>query len=127
MEKQNMPQLVADAEELIRTKFAYLSGIDELADTLAVSKHHLIREFSLYIGIPPGKYLSATRIANAKLLLRTGRYHLEAVADMVGFAGANYFCKVFKKAEGTTPASYAKAAPPCDASETAALEQVFYL
>ncbi|MEG2852095.1 MAG: helix-turn-helix transcriptional regulator [Hydrogenoanaerobacterium sp.] len=126
MQKLNeMPQLVCEAEVLIRKKYAYIAGIDELAQTLAVSKPHLIREFSLYMGIPPGKYLCETRLKNAKLLLRTGEYNLEAIADMVGFAGANYFCKVFKKATGQTPRQYAKIAG--SSVEAAELEQVYYL
>ena len=122
-----LPELVAEAEARIRTKYAYISGIDELARTLGVSKHHLIREFSLYIGVSPGKYLSETRLKNAKLLLRTGKYNLEAVADMVGFAGANYFCKVFKKAEGITPGQYIKNTAIESTPEAEQLEQIHYL
>lgn len=127
-EPEPLPELVEQARELIRTRFAYLSGIEELADRLGVSKHHLIREFSAHMGLPPGKYLTQTRLENAKLLLQSGRYPLEIVADMVGFAGANYFCKVFKKAAGMTPTEYAQStAPRRTVGEVEKLEQIFYL
>lgn len=127
-ESIKIPLLVDQAVELIRTQYAYLSGIEELADRLGVSKHHLIREFSEYIGTPPGRYLSEVRLENAKLLLQTGKYTLEMVADMVGFAGANYFCKVFKKAFSMTPTEYAQStAHRRPNSDVDKLEQMFYL
>lgn len=118
--------LVEQAVEMIRTQYAYLSGIDELASRLAVSKHHLIRLFSKETGTPPGRYLTEVRIENAGLLLKSRKYNLEVVADMVGFASANYFCKVFKKATGMTPTEYGAANNyQPDAAEK--LEQIFYL
>lgn len=118
--------LVAQALEIIRTQYAYLSGVDELASRLAVSKHHLIRLFSEATGTPPGRYLTEVRLENAGLLLKSRKYNLEMVADMVGFASANYFCKVFKKATGMTPTEYGAASSyQPDAAEK--LEQIFYL
>ncbi|WP_312642148.1 AraC family transcriptional regulator [Hydrogenoanaerobacterium sp.] len=123
-----IPPLVEQAAELIRTQYAYLSGIEELADRLGVTKHHLIREFSQHMRVPPGKYLSEVRLENAKLLLQSGKYTLEIVADMVGFAGANYFCKVFKKSNGMTPTEYAQSTVHRrPAGDLEKLEQMFYL
>lgn len=100
------PPLVEEAAALIRADFAYLGGVEDVADRLGVSKSHLIRCFSAHIGVPPGKYLTQVRMEHAKLLLQGGRYPLETVAGMVGVSGANYFCKLFKAYTGITPATY---------------------
>lgn len=103
------PPLVRDAVLLIESEYAYLYGIDTLADRLEVSKHHLIRLFSAHTGISPGKYLSLVRLFHAMRLLRSGKdTPLEIIAGACGYSCANYFAKVFKKQTGTTPSEFAK-------------------
>ena len=121
------PPLVEEAAALIRSDFAYLGGVEDLADRLGVSKSHLIRCFSSHFGISPGKYLTKTRMEYAKLLLQSSRYSLETVAAMVGVSGANYFCKLFKAHTGLTPAAFAASIPLGSASAGAAPDPRFYL
>lgn len=103
------PPLVRDAVALIEAEFAYLYGIDELADRLEVSKHHLIRVFSASTGIPPGIYLTDIRVYHAKILLQScENTPLEIIAGACGYSCANYFSKVFKKHTGLTPTEYMK-------------------
>ncbi|MEG2653090.1 MAG: AraC family transcriptional regulator [Ruthenibacterium sp.] len=101
-----LPPLVADAVLAIRRNYAGLYGVEELSAQLGVSKSHLVRVFSAAIGVPPGRYLTEVRVAAAKNLLAQRDYPLEVIASLCGFSGANYFCKVFKKATGTQPAAY---------------------
>lgn len=101
------PQVVRSALNIIREDYAYIYGIDELAAELSVSKSHLIRIFTKYLGISPGKYLTNTRLEHAKLFLTSGDYSIEVVANMSGYSDSNYFCKVFKKNTGMTPKQYA--------------------
>lgn len=107
--KKHSP-LVRDAVSLIEAEYAYLYGIDELADRLEVTKHHLIRVFSAATGISPGKYLSEIRMYHAKLLLACGDTPMEIIAGACGYSCANYFSKVFKKNTGLTPSDYARSA-----------------
>ncbi len=102
------PSLVRDAVLLIEAEFAYLYGVDKLAEQLEVSKHHLIRLFSAYTGISPGQYLSYVRISHAKRLLQSGEdTPIEIIAGACGYSCANYFSKAFKKQTGMTPSEYA--------------------
>lgn len=106
------PSLVRDAAALIEAEYAYLYGIDELADRLEVSKHHLIRLFSANTGISPGKYLIDIRISHAKLLLQSrGNTPVEIIAGACGYSCANYFSKVFRKHTGLTPTEYRELSP----------------
>lgn len=101
------PPLVRDAAALIEAEYAYLYGIDELADRLEVSKHHLIRVFSASTGIPPGRYLTDIRVHHAMILLQScENTPMEIIAGTCGYSCANYFSKVFKKHTGLTPTEY---------------------
>ncbi|MEF9975227.1 MAG: AraC family transcriptional regulator [Oscillospiraceae bacterium] len=102
--------LVANAISAMRKNFAGLYGVEELSLQLAVSKSHLVRVFSHEMGVPPGQYLTAVRVNEAKKLLCTRNYPLELIATLCGFSGANYLCKVFKKHTGQTCAEYRAAA-----------------
>ena len=103
------PPLVQQAVSIIRAEYGRLYGVDELADRLSVTKSHLVRAFHAALGVTPGQYLTDTRIEAARQLLTRG-HSLEVVATLCGFSGANYFCKVFKKETGMTPAAFRRAA-----------------
>ena len=82
-------------------------NLDEVADVVGLSKYHLCREFNHLYGISPGKYLANLRLQKSCALLLQNRQHTIAeIASMVGFSNDNYFCKVFRKAFGTTPTQY---------------------
>jgi AraC-like DNA-binding protein len=101
------PELVQDAVSLIEAGYAYLYGIDDLADQLEVTKHHLIRLFTAATGVSPGQYLIHVRMLHAKLLLQSQENTpLEIIAGACGYSCANYFTKAFKKYTGMTPTQY---------------------
>lgn len=82
-------------------------NLDEVADAVGLSKYHLCREFNHLYGISPGKYLANLRLQKScALLLQSQQHTIAEIASMVGFSNDNYFCKVFRKAFGTTPTQY---------------------
>ena len=102
-------QLVAQAVLAIHSNYSELYGVEELSAQLGVSKSHLVRVFSAEMGMGPGHYLTQVRPHAAKLLLAHRTYPLELVASLCGFSGANYFCRVFRRSTGLTPAAGRKA------------------
>ncbi|MDL2324573.1 AraC family transcriptional regulator [Ruminococcaceae bacterium OttesenSCG-928-A16] len=109
---QTIPPLIAAAITEIREHYAEVYGIEELAAGLGVTKSHLVRSFTAAVGTSPGRYLTAVRLDAAKRLLLHREYTLDTIASLCGFAGANYFCRVFKKETGQTPANWrAKTTP----------------
>jgi len=106
-EYSQYPPLVQDAVSIIESNYAYLYGVDELADRLEVTKHHLIRVFTSNTGISPGKHLANIRMFHAKIMLQACRdTPMEIIAGACGYSCANYFSKVFKKNTGFTPTEY---------------------
>ncbi len=91
---------------LIHERYAYLYGVEDLAESIGVSKHHLIREFTRATGGSPGRYLTQIRIENAKHLLAGSDYGVELIGQLVGYSNGNYFCKAFKNQTGMTPKEY---------------------
>lgn len=128
-EYSSYASLVQDAISIIEYQYAYLYGIDELADRLEVTKHHLIRTFTAGTGISPGKYLVNVRMHHAKSMLQSGEdTPLEIIAGACGYSCANYFSKAFKKQTGLTPLEYAKAfRQSSDGAKTDLLLEKLYL
>jgi len=99
-------QVIIDAVRLIKENYANVYGVEELAQTLRISKSHLVREFYKHTGTTPGKYLTTVRIDAVKQLLTQTSLSLNTIALQTGFSGDNYLCKAFKKVTGETPMAY---------------------
>lgn len=120
------PALVRDAISLIQERYPYLFGVEDLAELLGVSKHHLIRTFTASVGVSTGQYLKEVRLKNAAALLQSGRYSVGEVAGMVGYAEDNYFCKVFRARFGVSPGVF-RAQKPLKELDASPKEEIFYL
>ncbi len=103
--------LIETAIGIIDEEFAYLEGLDDLAQRLEVSKPHLIRTFTREVGISPGKYITRARITYAKLLLSEPDMSIAFAAEAAGFAGSNYFAKVFRRETGLSPTEFQQSVP----------------
>lgn len=83
-------------------------NVHALADELLVSREHLAREFRSAMRVSPLDYLTQHRLRLACDMLRRTDHKLDTVAAACGFAGANYFCRLFRKHVGMTPAEFRK-------------------
>ena len=106
--KPGYPPLVEAAMGIIQEEFAQIDGILEIAERLEVSESHLIRLFSRHVGISPGRCLKKRRMEYAKELLTQTDLPVSLVAELTGFAEANYFSKAFRKENGMSPSEYAR-------------------
>lgn len=104
--KFDFPLLVTEAINLIHADYMEILGVEQLAETLNVSKEHLVRTFKKHTNTTPGNYLTKIKINVVKQFLQQEDYTLDIIADLCGFANASYLCKVFKKHTGITPLQY---------------------
>ena len=101
-----LPDSVQDALSLIHTHYQEPLRLDQIALTLNISKYHLSREFSRYMGLSFHQYLINCRIQAAKELLRESNMSVESIACQVGIPHVSHFIRLFREREGITPLEY---------------------
>ena len=69
------------------------------------SKYHFSRLFKKYVGMSPYTYLLRFRLRRAVEQISSTNKPVKQVAFMVGFNDYPYFCNMFKKHTGFTPAA----------------------
>ncbi|MDR3653688.1 MAG: two-component regulator propeller domain-containing protein [Paludibacter sp.] len=81
-------------------------GVDELAESLNITRSMLYRRFQTLVNQSPAEYIKQFRLKRAALLLESTTYNVTEVAEKVGFSDARYFSKLFKEQFGVLPKSY---------------------
>ena len=100
--RQNLQEI----KDYLDTHFAEKITLDALAERFYINKFYLTRVFKEQFGQTVTNYLVQLRITQAKRLLRFSDKNVEAIAQECGLNDANYFSRLFKKVEGTTPGEY---------------------
>jgi AraC-like DNA-binding protein len=83
--------------------------VNALAAEYAMSRTHFSHFFRKCTGLTPARFAADVRIHQATRMLLATRAPLKQIADACGFANANYFCKVFRRLQHMSPASYRRA------------------
>lgn len=82
--------------------------LDDLANMFFINKFYLTRRFKEKYDTTINAYINQVKITQAKRLLRFSNDSIETIAHSIGIDDANYFSRLFKKIEGTTPGQYRK-------------------
>lgn len=83
-------------------------SIDSIAAHFFMSPQYIPKLFKKAFGISITQYISNTRIAAAKTLIKTQDMGIKNIAEAVGYEDANYFSRLFKKKTGMTFTEYKK-------------------
>ncbi len=83
-------------------------SLDLLADRFYVNKFYMTRIFKKQFGDSIVNYLTHIRITRAKQLLRFTDLSVEKIGQECGLQDVNYFARVFRKVEGTSPGEFRK-------------------
>ena len=78
-----------------------------LEGLMGMSQSVLYRKVKALTGTSPIKLITRFRIQKAKLLLEK-QHNISEVSYQVGFSDPDYFSKIFKKLEGTSPSEFKK-------------------
>lgn len=95
-----------DAQRFLNEHLDRNISLDELSESIHVSKYHLCRQFKKVFGVSPMQYHLESRIEHAKYLLGTTTYTIGEIAERVGFPNIYAFSRVFKKKEKIPPSVY---------------------
>ncbi|RWY50172.1 helix-turn-helix domain-containing protein [Mucilaginibacter gilvus] len=99
---------VVQAKLFIDTHYHQPINLDAIADEAYFSKFHFIRLFKATYGKTPHQYLTAVRINNAQLLLKTGM-PVTDVCYAIGFDSVSSFSALFKRITKKSPSSWQQA------------------
>lgn len=80
--------------------------VDDLARAALFSKFHFARMFQQATGIPPGRFLSAMRLDEAKRLLLHTPNTVADISHRVGYSGVGTFSARFSLRVGLSPTAY---------------------
>ncbi len=97
---------VIDAIKYIQFNYSNDIRVDDIANSVGISRSHLYRVFMSTLGTSPIDYLTEYRINEACTLLRETNLSISQIATSVGFFDKFYFSKVFKKIKGIPPSKY---------------------
>ena len=96
-------QLAPAVKGLLDANIRSELGIQELLQTLGFSYAHLCRSFRSAFGLTPVEYRNASRIEQAKTLLRDTNLTIAEIAYRVGFQDAGYFSRQFRRLNNLKP------------------------
>jgi signal transduction histidine kinase/DNA-binding LacI/PurR family transcriptional regulator/AraC-like DNA-binding protein len=98
--------LVKQASAYIQQNYTRTFSLEELSETVGVSKSYLSRIFKMGTGISPWDYLNRFRVQKAKELLLLSDESITAIAADVGYEDVGYFGRVFREIAGCTPRAF---------------------
>jgi AraC-like DNA-binding protein len=104
-------RLVA-VRQFIEKNYADPIAVDELASLAGMSKGYLFRAFKASFGLPPLAYQQQLRLEAAKTLLRATALRCREVALRCGYENSQFFCRLFKRANGVSPGRFRKQMVP---------------
>lgn len=105
---EDLSQAVKIAADYAARHYREAVGLGDAAEAAGVNSTYLSYLFSQEMGIGFANYLLNLRMEHARKLLRETNLKMWQVAEESGFNDYHYFSKVFKKAEGMSPAQYRK-------------------
>lgn len=81
-------------------------NLDALAERFYFSREYIERIFRAQHGCAVYEYIQQVRMGHAAELLKNPRLSLQAIAEYLGFASANYFSKAFRRFYHASPSEY---------------------
>ncbi|OLT29962.1 hypothetical protein BJF83_09755 [Nocardiopsis sp. CNR-923] len=91
---------------MIHRRFSERITLEDIASEVFVSPFHLSRVFAQEVGVPPGKYLTAVRMFEAKKLLISSPMNVCDIVYSVGYNSVGTFTSRFTRTVGMTPRQY---------------------
>ena len=105
--KQNFENnLVSDMVAFLDENLCGAVTLEQLERNFHFGKSHLCKIFKENTGDTIIYYHNKMKIAKAKELLLQSDMSVADISEMLGFESSQYFSRVFKKLNGTTPSEY---------------------
>ncbi len=106
--EQRCPQLVRQAEELIKLRFAEELSLSKAAKYLHCNAEYLGRVFQLHCKETFTARINRTRAEHAAKLLQNTNDSIKEIINECGFNDPAYFRRIFFRRYGSTPTAFRK-------------------
>jgi AraC-like DNA-binding protein len=108
--KHRSVSLFEEAREYIQNNYYRKIDFHALARKCCVSHIAFIKKFKSMYGYAPNAYQIEWKLKEAQVLLKSGKYKVREVGEMVGIDNESYFQRLFKKYFKVSPFQWAKGA-----------------
>ena len=81
-------------------------SLRQIADEHFISETYVCDLFRKHLGKTFSAYLQELRLEHARSLLQTTSQTVSEIAKRVGYGDVGYFCRVFRRCQGCSPAQY---------------------
>lgn len=105
-QKDHKDQEIKQTQDFIEANYQDKISVDQLADSVAVSRRSFERRFKQATGNTVVEYLQRVKIEAAKRSFESSRKNINEVMYDVGYTDTKAFRTVFKKLTGLTPIEY---------------------
>lgn len=104
--KEHGDKPVLDAQEFIENNYGEKITVDELSETVCLSRRTFERRFKKATHCTVLEYLQKVRVEASKKALELGRKTMDEIMLDVGYFDSQAFRELFKKITGLTPLEY---------------------
>ena len=106
--RERYSSVVRDCLNFVDFHYMEPLSLEGLATKYAVNKNYLSSRFSREVGMTLTDYINLTRVRRSFKLLNTTSMSMQDIAESCGFSDANYYTRIFRKINGSTPNEYRK-------------------
>lgn len=97
---------LSEAVKYVKEHCCEKLSLQFIANKFFFNPAYLGRIFKSYTGLGFNDYLTDCKIEQAVKLLESRKFKISDIAEKVGYADVDYFCRIFKSKKGCTPSEY---------------------
>lgn len=107
-ERSGITRFIVELHKAVEDSPCSDSVLQQWKEMVHFSPAQFHRLFKLQTGYAPHAYLTLLRMEKASRLLLSTDLPVQEIAFACGYDDAKYFCRLFRRAEGTSPSDYRK-------------------
>jgi transcriptional regulator GlxA family with amidase domain len=104
--RQAVDRNVAAVQEWIAENYAHPAPVAAMVKHSTLSERSFKRRFTHATGLTPLEYVHTLRLEEAKQLLETTAFAVDAIANEVGYEDGSFFRRLFRRKVGLSPHAY---------------------
>ena len=101
-------EFISKVTETIRKNLDNEFNVDSLCAAFHMSRSSFYNKIKALTNQSPSDFVRQIRMHEASELLKTQKYTVAEVSDLMGYSDPKYFTDIFKKHYGMTPSAYMK-------------------